>query len=96
MEAFLARLGLPSTERYPHYPAMPRPPATHGAALQDAAAVPYLMEAGQADYRRFLAAPLPWAFAIGPGGDYGRSAGAYDTPARALRNCGRGFGQCRL
>lgn len=75
LDAFLGRLGLPHTDMYPQYlPAPPLPPS-HFAAIDDAAAVPYLNDKGRALYTAFLAQPLPRAFVISPHGAFSRQGG---------------------
>lgn len=75
--------------------------AQAGAApLRDVAAVPHLDARGEQGYRQFLAAPLPRAFAIAPGGAWGMSeeASSGDLAEReALANCQANSAQhCRL
>jgi hypothetical protein len=67
VDTFLAGVGLPSANLYPQYlPTVP-PPPSHFAAIDDAAAVPHLNDAGRALYRKFLAMPLPRAFVLASG-----------------------------
>lgn len=62
----------------------------HAAPLNDAGAVPHLDGRGQEGYRQFLAAPLPRAFAVAPGGAWGWSGAAPSAKMaelEALNNC---------
>jgi dienelactone hydrolase len=64
-------------------PPPPLPPASHYAALDAVAAVPYLKDAGRDLYRRFLAKSGPRALVLAPNGSayarYGRDAFAAAT-----------------
>jgi len=68
---------------------LPTPPTSGYAAITDDTKLPGIGEAGREQYRRFLAAPLPRAFAIAPSG----SAWAWnsslvpDAAWRALIRC---------
>ncbi len=62
------------------------PPPSHFAAIDDAAAVPYLNEPGRALYRKFLAAPPPRAFVLSSKAAYSESEG-FDPLAYGLRLC---------
>lgn len=78
----------------------PPVPAKVHASVLDAAAVPHLGPAGQADYRHFLQQATPRAFALSPEGAWGWAA-ALDSPAateaRAIAICARlGGTGCRL
>jgi dienelactone hydrolase len=67
-------------------PPPPAPPASHYAALDDVAAVPYLNDAGRDLYRRFLAKSGPRALVLAPsGGAYARFG--RDAFAAAILNC---------
>jgi hypothetical protein len=96
MDAFLARIGLPSALIYPQYVPMPVPPPTHFAALDDVGAVPYLNDQGRLLYQRYLARPLPRAVAIAPGGSAASEFGGFDPLAKALERCGKSSPSCRL
>jgi dienelactone hydrolase len=80
VEEFMARAGFtrPGT--------VPRPRPTAYAAVSDIDRVPLPLSARESIYRRFLAAPLPRAFAIGPGGQAGYATGDWAT-GRALGFC---------
>jgi dienelactone hydrolase len=66
----------------------PSPPPTHFARLEDTAAVPYVDAAGKTAYGRFLTAPRPRAFVIGPDGSWSMAVGERDPVAAALATCG--------
>jgi dienelactone hydrolase len=92
-DAFLARLGLPNAVIYPQYLPSAPPPPSRFAPLDDVTAVPYLNEAGRAEYRRFLTYPLPRAFVLSPVGATDQSGG-FDPLATALRNCRARYPSC--
>lgn len=96
LDAFLAKVGLPSRTTYPQYLPMPVPPPSHYAALEDVAAVPYLTEPGRALYQRYLAKPLPRALAIAPNGNAASETGGFDPLTKALELCGKSAPGCRL
>ncbi len=96
VDAFLARIGMPSAPVYPDYLPHSPPPATHWAELSDAAAVPFLTDEGRAAYRRFLNMPRPRAFALAPNGSVNVSSGGYDPLGFALRNCRRVSPRCQF
>ena len=87
VDAFLARIGLPSREIHPEYLPVPPPPPSHFAALDDVGAVPRLNEAGRDAYRRFLRLSLPRVFLIMPGGGSIAADGGFDPLGRALQIC---------
>ena len=64
VDAFLAKIGLPSKPIYPQYMPIAVPPASNYAPLSDVDAVPYLNDQGRELYRKFLLEPLPRAFAL--------------------------------
>lgn len=66
--------------------------AAHAQDVNDAAAVPHLAPADRAQYRQFLAAAPHKAFAVGPAGQYGWSAGRdgwFLAELGAVYNCNR-------
>jgi dienelactone hydrolase len=87
LDAFLARLGLPSREVAPAYMPTPIPPPTHFAAIDDAASIPYLSAAARAAYGGFLARRFTRAFVIAPNGIAVATNGGFDPIARALALC---------
>lgn len=99
---FLASVGMPHEvqpefSRYGASPALPVPPRTDFAALEDEARIPYLRDSGRAGYRNYLTRLVPRAFAIAPNGAWGWGEGGDDPLRRALFNCNRaGKGECRL
>ncbi len=98
LDAFLARVNLPSTLVHPEYLPMPAPSPSHYAALDDVQAVPYLGvmgDKGAAYYQRFLEKPLPRALAIGLRGA-GVATGGFDPIAQAMRLCEKSTLGCRL
>lgn len=96
VDAFLARIGLPSAIRYPGYLPHPSPPPTHWARLEDATAVPFINDQGRDAYRSFLRRPAPRAFAIAPSGAVVAGDGGYDPVGRVLANCQKVGPECRL
>jgi dienelactone hydrolase len=88
-EAFLAGLGFTQPG------VIERPPPTAFAALDDETKVPVPAAAREGAYRRFLAAALPRAFAIGPAGAFGFATGDWAI-GRALGACQRRGPACRL
>ncbi len=98
LDAFLARIGMPSASTYPENMPMPVPPASGYAKIDDVDALPYVnSEKGKAFYRKFLKKPIPRVFVVGDG----VAADAYesfDPLTSALRRCeagGKGK-NCRL
>lgn len=89
VDEFLARQGITQA-------AVPAVPAATGfAPLQEGARVP-VPASGQDLYRRFLASPLPRAFAVGPAGQSGYATGDWAV-GRALGFCQARSGlACRL
>ena len=87
VETYLARAGFtqPGT--------LARPPATAFARIDEIDKVP--AQAREANYRRFLDAKLPRAFAVGPSGQSGWATGDW-AMGRALGSCQRRGGPCRL
>lgn len=66
---------------------MERPPKTNFAKLDDVNAVPNLNDDRKKIYRKFLAEPLPRAFAISEKGNVGWASRGDDPLARALYFC---------
>jgi dienelactone hydrolase len=98
LDAFLARLGLPSKLIYSEYLPTPAPPPSHYAALDDVQALPYISiheDQAATYYRKFLAKPLPRALAIGIHGA-GEASEGFDPIARALQLCGQKSPDCHL
>jgi hypothetical protein len=78
---------------------LPSPPPSGYAAIMDDTKLPGIGEAGRNQYRRFLAAPSPRAFAIAPsGGAWAwNSSLVPDAAWLALTRCAeRAQQQCRL
>ena len=73
------------------------PPAPTGfAAIDDAAALPYVGEGGRQGYQHYLQMPEPRAFAIAADGAWSASALGNDPLAAALESCGKAHRGCRL
>lgn len=66
---------------------MPRPETTSFAKLEDVNAVPGLSEEKRKVYRKFLAEPLPRAFAVSESGSVGWASRSPDSMNRALYFC---------
>jgi dienelactone hydrolase len=96
LDAFLARVGLPSRNVYPQYVPMAVPPPTGYAAINDVGAVPFLGVAARLLYERFLTLPLPRALAIAPNGRLAYANGGFDPLTRALAVCSKNIADCRL
>jgi dienelactone hydrolase len=94
VDAFLARVGLPSAQKYPAYLPTPTPPASHFAAIDDVSAVPGLNDRGRDAYRKFLAMRFPRVFALAPGGAVSATDGGFDPLARALAACAKSNVAC--
>ena len=71
----------------PPLPPAPRPPASHFAALDNVAAVPWIAPSGRGSYSHFLTVPLPRAFVVAPGGQSVATQGGYDPLGRAMALC---------
>jgi len=99
---FLVSIGMPSEvqpsfARYGVVSAMPVPPRSDFAPVEDEGKVPFVRDTGRAGYRTFLAQPQPRAFAIAPNGAWGWAEGGDDPLQRALAFCNRsGKGACKL
>jgi hypothetical protein len=75
------------------------PPPSGFAAISDDTKLPGISESGRQEYRRFLAAPSPRAFAIAPSGHAWawNSSLVPDAASRALARCAeRAREQCQL
>lgn len=75
------------------------PPPSGFAAISDDSRLPGIGDPGRQEYRRFLAAPMPRAFAIAPSGRAWawNSSLVPDAASRALARCAeRAREQCRL
>jgi hypothetical protein len=88
-----------SDQQHIHQTILPTPPPSGYAAITDDTKLPGIGEAGREQYRRFLAASSPRAFAIAPSG----GAFAWSSPLvpdaawRALTGCAeRAQQQCQL
>ena len=68
------------------------------AAVADVAKVPLEIEAGLQNYRRYLGAAIPKAFAVSPDGKaWAWNAGTFDAMRLALARCAERAGEtCRL
>lgn len=95
VDAFLRQLGLPATLANSEFLPEKAPAASGYAAIDDIAAVPFLSEAQRAEYRMFLATPLPRAFALGATGA-ATASGGFDPAAAAMATCWRKTKFCEL
>lgn len=99
---FLASIGMPSEPlaaqaKFGAVSALPTPPRTDFAALDDDARLPHVKDAARTGYRNYLTRGMPRAFAIAPNGAWGWAEGGDDPLRRALDFCNRtGKGECRL
>lgn len=71
------------------------PAPTQFARVDDAAAVPYLNDAGRQGYKQFLTLPIPRAFIIAPDGAWALSARDFDVLASALSLCQARHAGCK-
>lgn len=74
----------------------PSPAPSGFAAIDDAAAVPYLNDRGREGYTRYITLHRPKAFVIAPDGGWSLSAGTADPLAQALNGCAEKHQGCRL
>jgi dienelactone hydrolase len=88
VDAFLRQLGF-------NQPAIVKPPPPTAYAAIDASAAVPVGTTGKAAYAKFLAMPLPRAFASSGKGAFGYASGDY-APGRALGNCQRFGNPCAL
>jgi hypothetical protein len=96
VDAFLAKLGLPSKLIHPEYVPIDIPAPTHYAAIDDVNAVPYLDDQGREVYKRFLIKPMPRAFTIAKNGVASSQNGGFDALNRALTQCQKQGKDCQL
>jgi dienelactone hydrolase len=96
VEAFLARVGMPTSVQYQvSEPAEPKPSGY--AALDAVNAVPFLDAAGRAGYENFLKQYPTRAFAVSDAGAWSWAEGGDDPMALAIQNCEKeGGGACHL
>ncbi|HXZ09872.1 MAG TPA: prolyl oligopeptidase family serine peptidase [Paraburkholderia sp.] len=96
VEAFLARIGMPTGVRY--RVADPKPPQPSGYAALDAVdAVPFVDQVGRNAYRDFLHQYPSRAFAVSDSGGWAWAEGGDDPMAVALARCqDQSAGPCRL
>jgi dienelactone hydrolase len=87
VDAFLARIGLPSAMTHPEYLPPSNPPPSRFAAIEDVSAVPWLNDKGREAYRQFLTRHFPRIFALSVTGDFAVSNGGFDPLGRALVLC---------
>jgi dienelactone hydrolase len=83
---FLQSIGMPFIETIT-LAAPSKPAATHFAAINNVAAVPYLSDSGREGYKHFLTRSTPRAFAIGPGGVWSWAEEGDDPTERVLAAC---------
>jgi len=70
VDAFLTRIGLPSSMTHPEYLPKSGPPVSHFAAIDDVAAVPWLSDKGREAYRQFLTRRFPRVFVLSVAGGF--------------------------
>ncbi|HQU17266.1 MAG: hypothetical protein B7Z66_11040 [Chromatiales bacterium 21-64-14] len=94
VDAFLARIGLPSRDLHPSLLPAPYPKPTHFAALDDVRAVPNLNRQGRQSYRAFLRIKVrPRVFLLGRK-IIVTTNGGYDPLARGLKLCRQAGHRC--
>jgi dienelactone hydrolase len=96
VDAFLDRIGLPSTPVLPKYMPIAPPPPSHYAVVGDVDAVPYLTDQGRDLYRKFLASPFPRAFAVATNGSVSSESKGFDPLLLAQTICQKSGHPCRL
>ena len=89
VDAFLTRIGLPSSMIHPEYLPKPDPPSSHFAAIGDPAAVPWLNDKGREAYRQFLTRHFPRVFVLSVAGGFAVADGGFDPLSRALELCNK-------
>jgi dienelactone hydrolase len=96
VEAFLARVGMPTGVQYRVAdPAQPKP--TGFAAVDAVESVPFVDEAGRAGYRNFLHQYPSRAFAVSDSGAWSWAEGGDDPMSVAVANCQKQSADpCRL
>ena len=87
LDAFLTTNGLLGRAVLPRYMPAPWPPPTHYAAVDDAAAVPWIGSAKQSAYAKFLTLRFPRVFLITPSGQFAMGSGGLDPLGRAMAAC---------
>jgi len=87
LDAFLARIGMPSRAVYPQYMPLAWPKPTNFATIDNVAALPWVNDKGRENYRKFLTLPLPRAFLVGVGGQAVSTQGGFDPLGRAEKLC---------
>jgi dienelactone hydrolase len=87
VDAFLARIGLPSAMTHPEYLPAPGPPPSHFAAIEDPSAVPWINDKGRDAYRQFLTRHFPRVFVLSVTGGLAVSDGGFDPLSRAMSAC---------
>jgi dienelactone hydrolase len=95
LDAFLAKIGMPSQLVLPIYLPAPAPTTSNYANINDLDAVPYLNTTQLDIYKSFLSAPLPRAIAIGLTNAQWESGG-FDPAATAMRDCWKVSRYCHL
>lgn len=96
LDAFLAKLGLPSQNLRPELlPTTVYPAATSFADVDDVQAVPLISEDGRREYQKFLTHPRPRVFVIASQGSSVSSQGGLDPLGRALTICKQNRLSCR-
>jgi dienelactone hydrolase len=87
VDAFLARIDLPSAMTHPEYLPAPNPRPSHFAAIDDASAVPWVNDKGREAYRQFLTRHFPRVFVLSVTGGLAVSDGGFDPLRRAMAAC---------
>lgn len=96
VDAFLAKISMPSAITHPEYLPIDPPPPSGFAVLDDVDAVPYLNEDGREGYRKFLEGPPPRVFVINLSGSWMSVSGGFDPLGRALETCCKQGDKCRV
>lgn len=87
VDAFLARIGMPSTPVHPEYMPRETPPPSHFAAIDDLDNLPVHSEAMRNAYRKFLDHTTPRAFVFAGNGGAVAEYGGFDALSRAMQKC---------
>ena len=96
VDAFLARIGLPSQNLHPELLPANYPAPTHFAAIDDVKAIPLVNDKGRQAYQEFLTRESPRVFAITQDGGTVTTNGGYDPLAHAMDLCKEHGRECRI
>ncbi len=96
VDAFLAKIGLPSKIIHPEFLPVEFPPPSKFAVIDDVDAVPYLTDEGRKTYLKFLLDPMPKVFVFSPKGLAASFNGGFDPIGRAMSTCAKHLQRCQV